>query len=405
MENQLSLSTIQLDNIENYISAKEINQRHKISIAPMLNITDNYFRSFLRLLTQNSVLYTEMIHTETIKNSLRGYMNELAFEENQHPIVVQLGGNCPEGLGSVAKLCKEIGYDEINLNCGCPSSKVQEHKFGAMLMENPDLVSECVKNIRKNSNLETTVKCRLGLNTFKQEFLDDFIDIVSKKGNVNHFIIHSRIAIMSLDTEKNRKIPPLQYEMVFSLKKKFPWLNFSLNGGIKTLDHAHKILEDKNQFLENDKYFDCENGFNINIEKQSIQIEKVNDLNLVGCMIGRTAYENPWILSNVDKKFYGKKNLGFSKKEVVLKYADFIDKKAQQLNNKIDDLNYNYLRMVKPLTFLFPGERGTNQFKRNLVDFKRNDANFSIYDHILKTFEIFEKRNPNAVEIYPLEDD
>lgn len=426
-------------------------KQHKISIAPMLNITDNYFRSFTRLLTLQAVLYTEMIHTDTIKNSLRGYKSELFFEENQNPIVIQLGGNDPSSLGAAAQLCKEMGYNEINLNCGCPSSKVQESNFGAKLMEQPDLVAECVRSIRNNSNLETSVKCRLGLDKFELGFLEDFVRIVSEKGFVRHFIVHSRIAVMGLDTIKNRKVPPLRYEQVFGLKKRFKDINFSLNGGIQTLDEAKDILSNKDYFRFdydnafafakegsesvrslniNNKNFnfgvcdfeksliddlDFDNAPKINNDNENVYVyENVNnefsininhDLELAGCMIGRAAYENPWILSNVDKKFYKKKNPGYSKKEVVLKYADFIDKKAQQLNNKTEELQFHYMRMVKPLFNLFPGEKGSNQFKRNLVAFKRNDPNFSIYEHVLETFDCLEKRNRAAVEVYPIDED
>jgi len=418
MENQIFSSNKDLQkdySANNIISNNKLFEysenikKHRISIAPMLNITDNYFRSFIRLLTQNAVLYTEMIHTDTITHSFRGYLKELYFEQNQHPVVIQLGGNNPDNLGSVAKLCKEVGYDEINLNCGCPSSKVQECNFGAKLMENPDLVSECVNSIRRNSNSETTVKCRLGLNIFDQKFIENFIENVSLKGSVKHFIIHSRIAIMSLDTEKNRKIPPLQYEKVFELKRKFPLLNFSLNGGVKSLEEANNLIKQRDLFDKNislktndlSDYKNIEKSFeNLNMNDENGFIREL-DICIAGCMIGRASYENPWILSNIDKLIYGKKNLGYSKKEVVMKYAEFVDEKGQQLNDKIEDLQYNYLRMVKPLTFLFPSERGTNQFKRDLVKINKNDRNFSIYDHILNSFEIFEKTNPQAVEVMP----
>ena len=340
----------------------------------MMGITDNYFRSFIRLLTKNACLYTEMIHTDTVINSKYGYKNELEFEYDQHPIVVQLGGNIPEVLGDVAKLCKEMGYDEINLNCGCPSSKVSSNNFGAVLMENPTLVSECARSIRNSSNLETSIKCRLGLNTFRQEFFDDFISIVNKQGNVKHFIIHSRLAIMNLDTDKNRKIPPLQYEKIFSLKKKFVDLNFSINGGFKNLDEVQKILQNK------------EEG------------------ELAGVMIGRAAYENPWILSDVDRNFYGKKNQNFSKKEIVVKYADFIDEKIQKLDVK-EDFIYHYSRVVKPLTFLFQGDRGSGDFKRNLNNMDKKNPEFSLYQHVLDTLHQLEKVNFKAVNKRPQEEE
>jgi tRNA-dihydrouridine synthase A len=352
----------------------ENNNRHIISIAPMMAITDNYYRSFVRLLTQNATLYTEMIHTDCITKSKRGYLNELFFEENHHPIVIQLGGNDPIELGKVSTLCKEMGYDEINLNCGCPSSKVQKCSFGAVLMDDPNLVAECVNNIQKNSNFNTTIKCRLGLNEYNQNYLDNFIDILKTKGNINHFIMHARIALMNLSTDQNRKIPPLQYKQIYSLKKNNPNIKFSLNGGIKTLDEAEYYLT--NDILNNEK-----------------------NQRLEGIMIGRAAYENPWILTDIDERFYGKKNLNLSKKEVVYKYADYIDKVSQQIDEvDISHIFTIYNKMVKPLTYLFHGEKGTSEFKKNLLNIsaKNQKEDFSIYEHIIDKFEKFEKRNPEG---------
>jgi tRNA-dihydrouridine synthase A len=369
---------------KNSIKNKKNNQQ-KLSVAPMMAVTDNYYRSFVRLLTQHTTLYTEMIHTDCITNSKKGYYNELFFEENHHPIVIQLGGNDPNELGKVSILCKEMGYDEINLNCGCPSSKVQKYCFGASLMNDPNLVAECVNQIQKNSNLNSTVKCRLGLNEYNQKFLDDFIDIVKTKGNINHFIIHARIAMMNLSTDKNRKIPPLQYEEVFSLKKKNPYLNFTLNGGIKTLDEAEYYLN--NDLLS----FSYENNYN--------NYNDNNNWGLEGVMIGRASYENPWILTDVDERFYGKKNLNFNKKEVVYKYADYIHKISQQMEDSdISHIFSAFNKMVKPLTYLFYGEKGTSEFRKNLLNIstKNQKEDFSIYDHIMDKFEIFEKGNPEG---------
>lgn len=391
-------SCLELNETTSLINQGDLNI-HKISIAPMLNITDNYFRSFIRLLTNHAVLYTEMIHPDTIINSPKGYQHELLFEEEQHPIVIQLGGNNPTQLGHVSQLCKQMGFDEINLNCGCPSNKVQSHNFGAVLMENPALVTECVKTMRNQSNLPTTVKCRLGLNSYNESFFHDFINKVSTEGGINHFIIHSRIALMGLDTDKNRKIPPLQYDKVFEAKRKFFDLNFSINGGFKTLDDAENILEYKK--TESFNYYNTSNENLIFEDNKSNSNDYSN--NLVGCMIGRAAYENPWILADIDRRFYNKQNNNYSKKDVVLKYADFLDKKAKQLESNLEQINYEYTCMIRPLTYLFSGERGTNDFKRNLSSLKdrRKDPNFSIYEHIMECFDKFEKKNPRAVQLMP----
>jgi tRNA-dihydrouridine synthase A len=152
------------------------NKSHRLSIAPMMAITNNHFRKIIRLLTKETLLYTEMIHHDTILNSKRGFQKELQFSVDQKPIVIQLGGNNPDLLEKISLLAKEFGYDEINLNCGCPSNKVIKSNFGACLMKEPDLVAECVKRMKNISGLESTVKCRLGLDVDDPILLKNFIN-------------------------------------------------------------------------------------------------------------------------------------------------------------------------------------------------------------------------------------
>ncbi len=218
-------------------------------------------------------------------------------------------------------------------------------------MRSPILVAECTKAIRKETGLETTVKCRLGLDKDDDDFLNDFIKTVHTYGDVNHFIIHSRLAIMGLDAGKNRKIPPLRYERVYKLIEDFPYLKFSINGGIKTLNEA-------NDFLSKGIY---------------------------GCMIGRAAYENLWIFSRADDIVYGKNNGNFSRKDVFYKYIDYCEK----------NIHIPSWELVKPLTYLFSGERNNNIYKQKLYDTKKKD--FDLIEHLKLIIEEYEKMNPEAV--------
>lgn len=336
----------------------ETNSYHRLSIAPMMEITNNHFRNLCRLLTKETLLYTEMIHHDILIHSKRGYIKELQYDLTQKPIVVQLGGNDPELLQKSAIFCKEMGYDEINLNCGCPSNKVVNHNFGVCLMKNPNLVAECSDKMRLISNLEVSIKCRIGINNSPIEFLDSFIDTVNKNGNVNHFVMHARQAITNLDPVKNRKIPPLEHETIYQLKKKFPDINFSLNGGIKTLEEV-KILLESNE--------------------------------MIGCMIGRAAYDNPWMLSNSDYLIYGKQNPNLSRKEIIYQYSDYCEK---ILNNE----KIPFQDLTKPLTNLFAGEKHNNIYKQILISYKK-DSQMSFPDHLNFCLEEYEKTNPEAVNI------
>jgi tRNA-dihydrouridine synthase A len=336
---------------------------HKISIAPMLDITNRHFRNMMRFITRETCLYTEMIHHDSILYCQGNKMkSEMKISEIEKPIVIQLGGNNPETMEKIAAMCKEYNFDEINLNCGCPSSKVQNYNFGACLMKDPEVVADLAKRIRNVSNLEVTVKCRLGLNEYNEEFLKDFISTVSSKGEVSHFIMHARLAMMNLDTDKNRKIPPLQYDTVKGLKKIYPDLDFSLNGGIKTLDEIENLLK-------------CEEFH--------------------GVMIGRAAYENPWMFADVDRRFFNKPNPSNSRKEVALKYSEYCE------NSMLEDPGLHFHFLIKPLTFLFSGEKYNNVFKNLLYTYKDLCKDISLSDHIKTILEKYEQINYKAVNKKP----
>ena len=261
---------------------------HRFCVAPMMDRTDRHERFFLRSLSKKAYLYTEMINANAV---LFGNQNELLkFNECEHPLAIQLGGNDPIKLSEAATISESYGYDEINLNVGCPSTKVQNGDFGAILMRNPNLVAKCVKAIKNNVNIPVSIKCRIGVDDMDEEKdLNTFIKKVSDSG-CKVFIIHARKAwLKGLSPKENRNIPPLNYERVYKLKDEFPHLEIIINGGLE------------------------------NIEDSKNHLTKVD-----GVMMGRKAYENPFQLTKVDHLIYGMPFLPKTKEEVLLKMIPYI---------------------------------------------------------------------------------
>ena len=261
---------------------------HRFCVAPMMDRTDRHERFFLRSLSKKAYLYTEMINANAV---LFGNQNELLkFNECEHPLAIQLGGNDPIKLSEAATISESYGYDEINLNVGCPSTKVQNGDFGAILMRNPNLVAKCVKAIKNNVNIPVSIKCRIGVDDMDEEKdLNTFIKKVSDSG-CKVFIIHARKAwLKGLSPKENRNIPPLNYERVYKLKDEFPHLEIIINGGLE------------------------------NIEDSKNNLTKVD-----GVMMGRKAYENPFQLTKVDHLIYGMPFLSKTKEEVLLKMIPYI---------------------------------------------------------------------------------
>ena len=261
---------------------------HRFCVAPMMDRTDRHERFFLRSLSKKAYLYTEMINANAV---LFGNQNELLkFNECEHPLAIQLGGNDPIKLSEAATISESYGYDEINLNVGCPSTKVQNGDFGAILMRNPNLVAKCVKAIKNNVNIPVSIKCRIGVDDMDEEKdLNTFIKKVSDSG-CKVFIIHARKAwLKGLSPKENRNIPPLNYERVYKLKDEFPHLEIIINGGLE------------------------------NIEDSKNHLTKVD-----GVMMGRNAYENPFQLTKVDHLIYGMPFLPKTKEEVLLKMIPYI---------------------------------------------------------------------------------
>ncbi|WP_246051837.1 tRNA dihydrouridine(20/20a) synthase DusA [Leptospira idonii] len=254
----------------------------------MMDWTDRHYRYFMRLITKRVLLYTEMITTGAI---LKGNRHRyLSFSREEFPLSLQLGGDNPSHLAECAKIGEDYGYSEINLNAGCPSDRVQNGSFGACLMKEPEKVADMVSSMKSKVKLPVTVKHRIGING--KESLDDLVYFVKtiREAGVDRVIVHARIAILEgLSPAENRTVPPLRYEDVRSLKSEFPDLPVEINGGIKTLHEIDEHLS----FVD-------------------------------GVMIGRAAYENPYLFSEVDSLYYKEVNPGYSRSEVLEHLRDYI---------------------------------------------------------------------------------
>lgn len=240
----------------------------RLSVAPMLDWTDRHCRYFHRLLSKHAVLYTEMVTTGALIHG--DVARHLAFNPQERPVALQLGGSEPSDLAHCARLGEQWGYDEINLNCGCPSERVQRGSFGACLMNEPRLVADGVKAMADVVNIPVTVKHRIGIDQLESyDFVRDFVGEVSQAG-CGTFIVHARNAwLKGLSPKDNREVPPLRYEWVYQLKRDFPHLVFVLNGGVTTYEQIHHHLA-----------------------------------HVDGVMLGREAYHNPWSLSQWDARFF-----------------------------------------------------------------------------------------------------
>jgi tRNA-dihydrouridine synthase A len=216
-------------------------QSHRLSVAPMMDWTDRHCRYFHRLMTRRAMLYTEMVTAPAVLHGPKDRL--LGFNIEEHPVALQLGGSDPAELAQAVRLARPWGYDEINLNVGCPSDRVQSGCFGAVLMERPALVADCVAAMIGESDVPVTVKCRIGVDDqVPEDILPTFLETVSAAG-VSHFIIHARKAwLQGLSPKENREVPPLDYPLVLAMKRAFPHLTICLNGGVTSLDQARDLL-------------------------------------------------------------------------------------------------------------------------------------------------------------------
>jgi tRNA-dihydrouridine synthase A len=306
----------------------------------MMDWSDRHYRFFMRQINSGSLLYTEMITTGAL---LHGDVDRhLAFSREEHPVGLQLGGSEPEDLAKCAVLGENYGYDEINLNIGCPSERVQRGAFGACLMAEPELVAKCVFEIRKRVRIPVTVKHRTGVDsTESYEFLKNFVATVSQAG-CRTFIVHARNAILKgLSPKENREIPPLKYGYVYRLKQDFPELEIVINGGVTSMEEAQ------------------------------IHLQHVD-----GVMLGRSAYHNPWVLADAGKTRAG----------VV---RDMFDYCSQERKKKI-----SLKSVVRHMLGLYHGERRARLWRRMLSDapaLARNDPRL-----LLDALEAAESRSMMA---------
>ena len=311
----------------------------KVSVAPMMDCTDRHERYFLRLISKNILLDTEMIVSEAIDRGDKKKL--LSFNINEKPVALQVGGSSPKLLANAAKLGEEFGYDEINLNLGCPSKKVQKNKFGACLMKEPDLVAECLVEMQNKTNLPVTIKTRIGYDDIDDyENLYNFINKLKNTG-VSTFIIHARKAVLGKFTPKqNLNIPPLKYDIVYNLKNDFKNDNIVINGGITSTDQIKEHLT------------------------------KVD-----GAMIGRAVYHSPYFLAEIEKNIFNNNNIP-TRQEVIESLIPYIKnetEKGTQLN-----------QIMRHTLGLFHGQTGSSFWKRYLSEnLCVRDADIKKIDHIM----------------------
>lgn len=300
---------------------KQLDRR--FSVAPMLDWTDKHCRYFLRQLTSHALLYTEMVTTGAI---IHGKGDYLSFNAEEHPVALQLGGSDPSEMAHCAEKAQHYGYDEVNINVGCPSDRVKNGQFGACLMASPEIVGACVKAMSQAVDIPVTVKSRIGIDDMDEyEDLTRFIDVVGEAG-CEVFIVHARKAwLQGLSPKENRDIPPLNYPRVYQLKEQFPHLNISINGGIKTLAEAQAHLA-----------------------------------HVDGVMMGREVYANPSILADIDHHIYGGVERPLDYKAVI--------QKMQEYTHDQQALGAKPWHIARHMLGLFQGRPGARHWRRYLSE-------------------------------------
>ena len=301
---------------------KELNR--KFTVAPMLDWTDRHCRHFHRLLTKYAILYTEMVTTGALLNG--DVDRHLRFDVAEHPVALQLGGSDPHDLATCARMAADYGYDEVNINVGCPSERVQKGAFGACLMAEPELIGECVSAMQAAVSIPITVKNRIGIDDQDDyEGLHRFISTVSQAG-CRTFIIHARKAwLKGLSPKENREIPPLRYELVYQIKREFSQLEILINGGITTLEQCQQHLQ----------YVD-------------------------GVMVGREAYHNPWVLAQVDAQLYGTSSAVDDRKAIVEAFLPYVQQQLEQ--------GVPLGHMTRHILGIFQGMAGARAWRRHISE-------------------------------------
>ena len=319
----------------------------KISVAPMMDCTDRHDRYFLRLMSKNVMLYSEMVAT---KSAIHGDRKKiLSFSPEEKPLALQVGGSNKEELSEVAKIAEDMGYDEVNINLGCPSKKVQKNKFGACLMKEPELVAECINSMVNSCKIPVTAKTRIGFDDVESfEYLNNFINKMHNAGTKT-FILHARKAMLTgLSPKQNLNIPKLNYNMVYEIKKENPNLEIIINGGIS------KIEEIKNHISKCD-----------------------------GVMIGRSIYQNPYSLVDIEKSIFNTEIIP-TREQVVEKLLDYVDKEVK-LGTKVNHI-------MRHTVGLYHGQAGSKNWKRYLSDnMMARDSDFQKTKHIMSIVQNNEK--------------
>ncbi len=319
----------------------------------MMDCTDRHERYFLRLLSKNVMLYTEMVAT---KSAIHGDRKKiLGFNEIEKPLALQVGGSDKKELSLVCKIAEDMGYDEININLGCPSKKVQKNKFGACLLKEPDLVAECINEMVNSCSIPVTAKTRIGFDDTEDfHYLNSFIKKISDSGSKT-IILHARKAILKgLTPKENLKVPKLNYPMVYEIKKANKDLEIIINGGITNYFEIDKHLKE------------CD-----------------------GVMIGRAIYQNPYFLAEIENKIFKNKNV-FTRSQIAEKLVDYVKeevKKGTRVN-----------QIMRHTVGLYYGQSGANKWKRYLSDnMMARDSDFQKVDHIMEIAQNNEKANQTSL--------
>jgi tRNA-dihydrouridine synthase A len=306
----------------------------RVSVAPMMDWTDRHCRMFHRHITRHTWLYTEMVTTGALLHG--DVARHLDFNQEEHPVALQLGGSEPADLAKSARLGEQWGYDEINLNCGCPSERVQKGAFGACLMAEPQLVADCVKAMRDAVAIDVTVKHRIGIDDVTSyDFVRDFVGVIADAGCTT-FIVHARNAILKgLSPKENREIPPLKADYAYQLKRDFPQLEILINGGIKTVEEIDAHLQ-----------------------------------HVDGVMLGREAYHNPYLMACFDGRYYGDVRPVKSRTEVLQEMQAYIrEQLARHGKNAGGGLRLNSI--TRHMLGLMAGMPGARAFRQTLSDSKK----------------------------------
>lgn len=309
---------------------KQVNRR--FSIAPMMDWTDRHCRMFHRQMSRHALLYTEMVTADAVIHGDQERL--LGFHENEHPIALQLGGSDPDKLAKATQVALSFNYDEVNLNVGCPSDRVQSGSFGACLMAEPELVADCLSAMRDAAgNIPVTVKCRIGIDDQDEEqSLRTFVHTVSDRGGVTSFTVHARKAwLKGLSPKENREIPPLNYPLVYTLKQERPDLEIIINGGIPDLDAVERHLSQTD-----------------------------------GAMLGRAAYQTPWVLADVDRRLFNAENPVRTPHQAIRNYLPYVEQRLCE--------GVPLKSMTRHMMGLFAGAKGARAWRRTLSEQAHKDG-------------------------------